>query len=256
MRLLVCALFCGLLVGNANAQSAAPCDDISVTGSRLTTRDTDQASDKARELVRKGGPDADLRSIRRRVLKDEFPKADVEVTLVRMLREFCRVVMAAGDIPGDQKVARVQAAQDDLLKPVQGPTELARTNPRSRQSSSSQPAIRLVAWSSVDVAQAYAKDDRFLRSAPAYVNDSNRWFVIVGSPRSEAEAIGQMNRLKAKAPQHDFVVYGPYGQNPYYSIMMATWVSREVGEKALRAAKADVSADAYLWRCPSSGESC
>lgn len=256
MRLIVCALVCGLLVGNATAQSTAPCDAISVTGSRLTTRDTDQASEKAKELVRKAGPGADLRSIRQRVLRDEFPKADVEVTLVRMLREFCRVVSSADDIPGDQKSARVQAALDDLLKPVQGPTELARTNPRSRQSSLSPAAIRRVGWATGTMAQAAASEDRFLRDAPAYVNDSNRWFVIVGSAKSEQEAIGLMNRLKARAPQHDFVVYMPYGQNPYYSVMMATWVSREVADKALRAARADVVAGAYLWKCPSSGESC
>lgn len=256
MRLAACALVCGLLAGNAAAQAFATCDDISVTGSRLTTRDTDQASDKARELVRKAGPGADLRSIRRTVLRDEFPKADVEVTLVRMLKEFCRVVFAAGDIPGEQKVARVQAAQDEILKPVQGPTELARTTPRVRQSSAPLAAMRQVAWSGGAVAQAGTYEERFLRDAPVYVNDSNRWFVIVGSARSEQEAIALMNRLKARAPQHDFVVYLPYGQNPYYAVMMATWVSKEVADKALRAAKADVVADAYLWRCPSSGESC
>jgi len=54
-----------------------------------------------------------------------------------------------------------------------------------------------------------------------------------------------MNRLKAKAPRYDFVVYQPYGSNPFHGVMMATWVSREVALKALRKARASVAPDAY-----------
>jgi SPOR domain len=267
MRLLSCALVCGLLSWNAAAQSSAQCDDIGTAGSRMVSRQTQQASEVARELVRKAGVDADLRSIRQRVLRDEFPKADVDVTLRRMLQEFCRIVWAAADLAADNKVARVRTAEDEILKRVEGPAEVARTNSRIRSSGpaplrepvlAAVPAINPVRWTvgGVELTQAGATNEEFLRDPPAYVNESNKYFVIVGSVPSEQGAVRLMNRLKAKAPKYDFVVYMPYGGNPNYAVMMATWVSKEVADKALRAARAEVVSDAYLWACRSSGESC
>ena len=267
VKLVSCVLLFGLLSWNAAAQSPAQCDDIGVAGSRLVSRQTQQASELARDLVRKAGADADLRSIRQRVLKDEFPKADVDVTLRRMLQEFCRVVWAVADLASDKKFARVQTAEDVILQRVEGPTEVARTNSRIRTSgtatrrepmAAAHAALQPVRWipGGAEVAQADATDPGFLRDPPAYINDSNKYFVIVGSMPSEQGAVGLMNRLKAKAPKYDFVVYGPYGGNTNYAVIMATWVSKEVADKALRAARAEVVRDAYLWACRSSGEHC
>jgi hypothetical protein len=64
-----------------------------------------------------------------------------------------------------------------------------------------------------------------------------------------------MIKLKKK-PQYEFAVYGPYGSNKYYGIMMASRTSRSIAEEALRLARRDVAAGAYLWACRSSGESC
>ena len=267
MKRLLFAMLLGLLSWNAAAQSSARCDDIGTAGSRLVSRETQQANAFALELVHKGGVDANLRSIRQQVLIDAFPKADPEVTLRRMLQEFCRIVWAAPDLAGDKKTARVKAAEDDILKRVQGPAEVARTNSRIRSGglAPSQETvlatavwIHQVSWNArgVEVAQSDATAAEFLRNPPLYVNDSNRYFVVVGSVPSEEGAIRRMNQLKAKAPQYDFVVYGPYGSNPNYAIMMATWVSKDVANQALHAARTAVVGDAYPWACRSSGESC
>jgi hypothetical protein len=65
-----------------------------------------------------------------------------------------------------------------------------------------------------------------------------------------------MNKLKRRAPQYDFVLFGPYGNNPYYAVMMATWVSYDVAKEALRLARRDVVSDALIWSCRMSGDSC
>jgi hypothetical protein len=96
----------------------------------------------------------------------------------------------------------------------------------------------------------------WLRDRPFYITDFNKYFVIVGSARTEEEGRQMLRRLKSKSPQYDFQLYAPYGSNTYYGVMMATWVPRDVAQQALEAAKRDVVADAYLWACRSTGQAC
>lgn len=266
MKILLIAVSCSLLQAVAAAQS---CDGMTMTGSRIVTRDTRDAGDAIERLVRQAGVGADLRAIRLRTLKNDYPQADVDVTTRRMLRAFCEVVWADGNLGDNGKAARVQAAEQEMTRAVEGPSVVARTNSRIRGSSHREGGRILLAMAAVDepvarwwLAAALAAEsspqaeDEFLRDAPSFVNDSNKYFVIVGSAGSEDEAIRRMNRLKAKAPKYDFVVYLPYGTNSAYGVMMATWVSREVAQKALREARASVAPDAYLWACRSTGEAC
>jgi len=46
------------------------------------------------------------------------------------------------------------------------------------------------------------------------VTDTNKYFVIVGSARTREDGLRLMNKLKSKAPQYDFALYAPYGDNP------------------------------------------
>lgn len=265
MRIWSCALVGCLLSWEASAQ-ASPCDSLAPVAKRTVSRQTQRAGDRAEELVRAAGPDADLVAIRQRVLKDEFPDADVDVPLSRMLHSYCQVVQTPSGQQESTGPARLQTATQRLRQPVQGPVVLARTSRRNRVPVRSRGAFAphttstmlLVRWTGhpSSAGQGRATEDEFLRDAPPYVNDSNRHFVIVGSVSSEQGAIALMNRLKAKAPKYDFVVYQPYGSNPHYAIMMATWVSRPVALRALRAARAEVVPDAYLWSCRSFGERC
>ncbi|WP_298826204.1 SPOR domain-containing protein [uncultured Piscinibacter sp.] len=265
MKTLLIALSCTLMHGLAAAQD---CEGMGMAGSRIVKRDTRDAGDAIEKLVRQAGTGADLRAIRLQTLKYDYPKADVDVTTRRMLRAYCEVVWADGSLGDDGKAARVQAAEQEMTRAVEGPSEVARTNSRIRSSRPREggrillamaPGIEPAAqeWLGALVAQApSAAESEFLRDPPSFVNDSNKYFVIVGSAGSEDEAIRLMNRLKAKAPKYDFVVYLPYGANPFYGVMMATWTSREVAQQALREARASVAPDAYLWACRSTGESC
>lgn len=260
------ALLLTLPPGAAQAQAVPACDTVAPIGSRLVNRTTQAAIAAAEQLITDAGAGADLRAVRSTVLRDRFPNADVDLTLRRMLQAFCRVVQAAAGLSDADKTARIQAASADMLAPVQGPAVVARTNSRIRRADGplDGPGLLLAsnsdaAWLPAWLAQAPAAADpadAFLRDAPPFVNDSNKYFVIVGSASSEQAAVALMNRLHRKAPQYDFVVFMPYGANPSYGVMMATWVSKEVAQQALRAARQSVVPDAYLWACRSGGDSC
>ncbi len=253
-----------LLHGAALAQPAPGCDTVAPIGSRLLTKTTQAAIDAAEKLIASAGASADLRSVRETVLRDRFPTADVDITLRKMLQAFCRAVQSEAALGDSEKASRIQTASTEMLAPARGPTVVARTNSRIRRTGwpdagggTLVASLGDAAWLSAWHAQAPGDPaDAFVRDAPAYVNDSNKYFVIVGSAASEQAAVDLMNRLHRKAPQYDFVVYLPYGANPSYGVMMATWVSKEVAQQALRAARQSVVPDAYLWACRSGGESC
>lgn len=280
MTIRLIALCLVLLHGAALAQPAPGCDAAAPVGSRIITSQTKAAMDAADKLVRSAGASADLRSIRTVLLRDRFPRADVDQTLRRMLQVFCEVVRLEAALSDSEKAARIQTADADMLQRVQGPTEVARTGSRIRRTGwpgdgrgiqeaalgggawvadlvAHQVADQVADQAAQRVAQAQAAPaEEFLRDAPAYVNDSNKYFVIVGSAASQQAAVDLMNRLHKKAPQYDFVVFLPYGANPSYGVMMATWVAKDVAQQALRAARKSVVPDAYIWACRSGGESC
>jgi hypothetical protein len=266
MKKLLILLTCSLLHVVAAAQD---CDGTRIAGSRIVTRETRDAGEAIEKLVRQAGTSADLRAIRLRTLKDEFPRADVDVTTRRMLRVFCEVVLADNSLTDDAKTARVQAAEQQMARAVDGPAEVARTNSRVRSSQPREaggillamapgvePGARWWLGATMVAETPYTAGDDYLRDAPSFVNDSNKYFVIVGSAGSEDEAVRLMRRFKVKAPKYDFVVYQPYGANSSYGVMMATWVAREVAQKALVEARASVAPDAFLWACRSGGETC
>ncbi len=99
-----------------------------------------------------------------------------------------------------------------------------------------------------------SRSELYLRDSPYVVNNNNKYFVLVASVFSASDAAREIDRLKSKAPQYDFVAYAPYQGNPAYAIMMATWVSKEVAYQALEEARRDVAGDAFVWKCPQSGE--
>lgn len=262
------ALCLVLLHGAALAQQAPGCDAAAPAGSRIVTAQTKAAMDAADKLVRSAGASADLRSIRAVLLRERFPSADVDQTLRKMLQVFCEVVRLEAALSDSEKTARIQTADADMLQRVQGPTEVARTSSRIRrtgwpgdgrsiQVASQDGSAWMADWMADRLAQAQAAPaEDFLRDAPAFVNDSNKYFVIVGAAASQKAAIDLMNRLHKKAPQYDFIVYMPYGANPNYAVMMATWVGKDVAQQALRAAQKSVVPDAFVWACRSGGESC
>lgn len=96
----------------------------------------------------------------------------------------------------------------------------------------------------------------YLREAPYVVTDSNKYFVIVASAISASEARSKMYELKRRNPNFDFVVYAPYGNNPYRGIMMASWVDRATAHEVRALARRYVASDSYIWACKSEGRFC
>lgn len=96
----------------------------------------------------------------------------------------------------------------------------------------------------------------YLRETPYVVTDANKDFVMISSVGSQEDAIKEVKRLKRKAPQFDFIAYGPYRGNPNFAIMMATWVSNSVAQAALKDAQKYVSRGSMIWSCRERGSYC
>ena len=81
-------------------------------------------------------------------------------------------------------------------------------------------------------APAEESDVEFLAETPYFVNKTNKFFVIIASATSSEQGLRMMRQLKEAAPEYDFALYPPYLENPYYAVMSATWVSRDVAMDA------------------------
>ena len=262
-----CAALTLLAPGLAAAQAGPKCPPAPKLESSSVSLDTKAAVDVVNKLLGKVGLDVNFKTTRDSVLKDN-PRADQMVIVLTMANTFCEMIASDTSLSGNEKAARLAALMQDMLSRALGPAPVARTDApkQSRLDRTENPAALAAARPMFKfVAQGYTGSELplispprtgFLREAPFYVNDYNKYFVIVGAAASREEAVKLMNKLKAKAPQHDFVVYAPYGSNTNYGVMMASWAPRDVATEALRQARKDVAADAFLWSCRGSGESC
>ena len=78
---------------------------------------------------------------------------------------------------------------------------------------------------------------------------SNLWFVIAGSQRDLAEAERQAAQYRAKGFAAD--VYAPYGNNPYYAVVIGSQLDRTEAQRLrLKAIEAGLPRDTYLWTFP------
>jgi hypothetical protein len=250
---------------SAIAQGQPPCPAAPKLEATSTSVDTKAALDAVAKILGKVGLGVSVKTTRDSILRDN-PRADQVVIVLTMANSYCLMIWSDTSLSPADKQARFQAAMQDMLSRALGPTPVARTDTpkQSRLDGRNLPgaapfagaaALKFIANDGVSDALPKPQTG-FLRDAPFYVTDANRHFVIVGSARTQEEGIQLMNRFKSKAPQHDFVVYGPYGSNTYFGVVMATWVPRDVAVEAQRLARRDVAADAYIWSCRGSGESC
>lgn len=96
----------------------------------------------------------------------------------------------------------------------------------------------------------------WLKAPPYVVTEANKYFVIASSVRTYEQALQEAKRLKRRAPELNYVVYGPYGDNPYHAIMVATWLSKADAQIALAQTREALRMDARIWACPREGEYC
>lgn len=267
-------LFLSLIVP-ATAQQAFQCPSLPNLEATNTTVDTKTALDVLSKIISNVGIDIDVRRERDSILKNN-PRADQTIIVLTMASTLCGMIASDSSLTGSQKAERFQKMMIDVMVRASGPAPLARTDekqshddrvsPRRWLSRFATPAharashpgrgIELILAADEAEPPSFRSKTGFLREVPFYINDSNKYFVIVGSAPSEEAARKLLTRLKAKAPQYDFVLYAPYGSNTNFAIVMACWVPRSVALEALRVAQRDVAHDAYLWACRSSGDSC
>ncbi|WP_175148190.1 hypothetical protein [Paraburkholderia ultramafica] len=227
--------------------------------------DTKAALDAVSKRLASIGLGINVRTTRDNILKDN-PRADQLVIVLTMANMLCEMVWSDTTLSGAEKAARFQSMMQDVYSRALGPEPVARTDkpPHSRRDGQAD----LLALASANASKVIRVSETvsgnvppeaqtgFLRDPPFYVNDFNKYFVIVGSARTRTDGLRLMSDLKSKAPQYDFALYEPYGDNPNYGVMMASWVSRDDAIEALRLARRDVAPDAYLWACRGSGQSC
>jgi hypothetical protein len=204
----------------------------------------------------------------------EYPNADQMNAALSALHDYCSRLELSTTLSDKEKLELLAQRQDALLAPVMGPRAIASTAPMNRgQVRPPQEQLRgtkrsglnvetarivLVAMSGAKIPNARSDAswaDVYLNPTPLLITDKNKHFVIVGSAPNEAAGRKLMNDLKAQYPDYDFELYGPYGSNPSYGIMMAAWVSQERAAEALRAAK-KIEPTSLIWSCRGSGDEC
>lgn len=247
------------------AQSHPPCPPAPSAESSTISVDTKTAADLVTKLLGKVGIDINVKATRDNVLKDN-PRADQVFLVLTMINVQCEMIWSDPQLSGGEKAARFQAMMKDILTPVLGPAPIARTDTMAHGfwyrvrlpfeiASTDEPMGLLLAENTLEIPLPTPQSG-YLRDAPFYITDSNKYFVIVGSTRTQEAGLRLMKRLKAASPHYDFALYAPYGDNPHFGIMMASWVSRSLADEALTRARQDVAPDAYLWACRSLGERC
>ncbi len=265
---LLCATLVTLGPQPAAAQAHPPCPPAPKLETSATSVETKTAVDAVSKLLAKFGVDVNIKTTRDSILKGN-PDANQTLVVLTMAATYCEMIWSDSSLSGAEKAKRYQASMKDILSQVLGPVPVARTKrttPPNHSRLDGQGGALVLASADPSAMLLVAQDEPaftlpepqtgFLRDAPFYVTDANKYFVMVGSAATKDEGIRLMNKLKAKAPQYDFVLYAPYGANTYYAVMMATWVPKDVAKEALRLAQRDVARDAIIWACRSSGDSC
>ncbi len=262
---LVCATLIALGSRPAAGQGHPQCPQAPKLEASTTSVETKTALDAVGKLLGKVGIDINFRTTRDSILKDN-PRADQVVVVLTMANVLCEMIWSDSALSGAEKATRFQAMMQDMLSRVLGPTPVARTDADKQSRRDGRKGLIVLASADPSAALLVAQNEPrfelpepqtgFLRDPPFYVNDTNKYFVIVGSAQTREAGLRLMRQLKLKAPQYDFALYAPYGNNPYYGVMMASWVPRDVALEALRLARRDVARDAYIWTCRSSGQNC
>jgi hypothetical protein len=188
-------------------------------------------------------------SEKKRAVFENRPMANQDIMIFMMFRTECLLIVQAKDLSTERKLELIAAARDAYYRRVFSPEVYSTAQPTGDES-------RFEGAQVIFVANEASEGSTYLQDPPYYVTDANKYFVIVASARTFNEARAAADEFKRKAPQFDFVVYEPYGDNPWYGVMMATWVSREVAREALQDARRLIAEDSYIWACRGSGEVC
>jgi hypothetical protein len=243
------------------AEEYSQCPAVPTLEVRATSVATKTAMDAVGKLLGRLGIDIDVRTTRDNVLKDN-PRADQVVIVLTMANIYCKMIWSDTALRGEEKASRFKSMMQDLLTPAAGPMPVARTNaPATGKNGgmtilASNELFALAEETDKPELTLPTPQAGFLRDAPFFINNYNKYFVIVGSASTREDGLRLMNSLKSRTPRYDFALYEPYGANPNYGIMMASWVPRDVALKALGIARRTVSHDSYLWACRSTGNSC
>lgn len=194
----------------------------------------------------------------------ELETDDQDLVGQRMEVVYCQIIFSTPNRGDDEKQAEFNNVKRAIWRAE--PYEPLFVWPEPQQPSQSTRQSRRNDWWGLLIQSSYADEFEaalnaqdepssapeidFLSKSPLYVNDTNKYFVIVASTLSEDEGIRVIKEFAEKTPQYKFALYPRYGDNCYFAVMMATWVSKDVKDKALALARRDVEPEAYPWCYP------
>jgi hypothetical protein len=264
----------GLLMGAVACLPAMASDCPSLREPGKVNADTRNCLESLKVQFAEYTPDIEFLSERNALLSAN-PYANQKLVIDTFFISYCGLVSdPRWELTAEDRAATLQLAQEKLYTRVPFPVPVA----DSRNFSHNLPEYRTywvsstenlgvrpqfamlgdtpAAGAPMEPAAEPLPESAYIQDVPFYVTKANRNFVIVAAAGSSEDAFDTVRRLKAKAPQFDFVAYAPYQGNPNYGVMMATWVSWPVAQQALADARKYVAADAFIWSCRELGDSC
>jgi hypothetical protein len=262
------------------------CGELAAVNITTTKTSTQLAIDAIKRFF--AGASAHVDFVRERdSIFTRFP--DGEQTLMNYIfyRDACLLIKASSELSPMQKLDKLMEVRERLytrvtVGPVVADTRKKKKNSswsppvrwspavtRSEQSPDTLASAQAISWRGLLMSVSDTRippppplpdeplaSNGYLRDAPYVVTRANKYFVIVGSVSTLEAGLAEMDRLKRRAPNYDFVLYEPYGDNIRYGIMMATWVSFDVARKVLALAKRNVNPQSYIWACRHEGNRC
>lgn len=209
-----------------------------------------------------------------RSILPKFESADQTVVVLTIIYNYCQLISSDRTLNGAEKAKELNKLIKDLIINDKIPKSISKTfkDDRSNLPSAEEqirPEIRghirlfpFFMLASDAVATHGTRETSniwgliYLNQEPLLITIGNKHFVIVGSAKSEKEGKEIMQDLKRKNPDLDFALFEPYGNNPNYGIMLASWTSRKRAEEALTVAKKRINDTSFIWSCRSEGDSC
>lgn len=212
----------------------------------------------------------------------EFPFTDQKLFIDVFYARYCSLIEKSNITLSEKKI-KIEEAHIELYQKVPFADIVADTRTQTQNQSNIPAYLKMVRYASTEAeshnpgllthrissspvtasagffADSHNKPGEqpdYIRESPFVVTRANKHFVMVASTQSYETAVDEMNRLKKKAPQYDFVVYAPYGSNPNFAIMMAAWVPYDLAKRVLKLAKRDVNRGSIIWSCRHEGNDC
>ena len=275
------AILIALLLAHALPASAQECGEPAIVNTGKLSSDTHLALNFVKSLF--GSVKGVEQLVKERdSIFAKFPDGQQGIIVYTMYINECNLIIKETTLTFKEKMEYLKQLDERLLSRVSGPQPVVSTK-KGNQSflplrlpmlSSRYGTLRAgnksilvkvgeqpatppnpLGYRALSPSDFIENENEWLRKQPFQVTDNNKHFVIVESFGNENDGKAAIKILKEKHPKYDFTLYAPYDGNTNYGIMIATWASFGIAQKALAVAKT-INPTAFIWSCRSTGDTC